>query len=187
MRKIIVHVAVSADGFIARPDGDIEWLNRIPDVSDYGMTAFFASLDTILWGRKTYDLALRFQKRGVVPQAFDPKLKHYVFSRRPPERHPAEVEFVRSGIRKFVTKLRTSSEKNVWVMGGAGLIGSLLDVGAIDEFDMHVMPVLIGKGIPLAMPKRRDVRLELAGSESYANGVVRLHYEVARASTEATA
>jgi dihydrofolate reductase len=113
-------------------------------------------------------------------------MKHYVFSRRPPKRHPAEVEFVRSGMRKFVATLRASSGKNVWVMGGAGLIGSLLDAGAIDEFDMHVMPVMIGKGIPLALPKRRDVRLTLAGSESYANGVVRLRYAVARASNGRT-
>ena len=63
-------------------------------------------------------------------------------------------------------------------MGGSGLIGSLLAVGAIDAFDMHVMPVLIGKGIPLAMPKRRDVRLELVGTESHVNGVVRLRYAV---------
>ena len=186
MRKIVVYIALSADGFIARPDGDIEWLNRIPDAGDYGMSALYASIDTILWGRKTYDMALAFQKKGVVPQAFDSKMKHYVFSRRPPKRHPAEVEFVKGPVRKFMARIRAEAGKNVWVMGGAGLIGSLLDVGAIDEFDMHVMPVMIGKGIPLSMPKRRDVRLELAGSESYTNGVVRLHYAVARASNERT-
>jgi dihydrofolate reductase len=178
VRKIVVCIAVSADGYIARPDGDIEWLNRIPDAGDYGMNEFYASIDTILWGRKTYDIALAFQKKGVVSQAFDPKMKHHVFSRRPPKRHPVEVEFVRGPVRNFMARIRAKAGKNVWVMGGAGLIGSLLDMGAIDELDMHVMPVMIGKGIPLAMPKRRDVRLELVGSHSYTNGMVRLHYAV---------
>ena len=95
MRKFIVYIAVSADGYIARPDGDVEWLNRRPRSIDYGIGAFYSSIDTILWGRKTYDMALGFEKKGVVPTAFDPKLKHYVFSRRPPKRPPAAVQFVR--------------------------------------------------------------------------------------------
>ena len=61
-RKIIVYIATSADGYIARPDGDVEWLNRRPDTIDYGMRAFYRTIDTILWGRKTYDWALDYHK-----------------------------------------------------------------------------------------------------------------------------
>src|SRR2546427_3827140 len=64
-RKIIVYIATSADGYIARPDGSVDWLNYPPTVGDYGMGAFYRSIDTILWGRKTIDVALGFQKEGV--------------------------------------------------------------------------------------------------------------------------
>jgi len=64
-RKIIVYIATSADGYIARPDGDVEWLNRRPRTVDYGMSAFYPTIDTILWGRKTYDLAFKLlQENG---------------------------------------------------------------------------------------------------------------------------
>jgi dihydrofolate reductase len=183
MRKIIVYVATSADGYIARLNGDVEWLNEIPGTSDYGIRDFYRSIDTILWGRKTYDLALAWQKEGVAGAEFDKKMKNYVFSRRPPKKaHPA-VEVVKGPVRKFIERLRAQPGKSIWVMGGAGLIGSLLDVGAIDEFDIHVMPVFIGSGIPLIAPKRRDVKLALLESRSYPEGVVRLHYAVERAST----
>ena len=65
MRKIIVYIATSADGYIARPDGDVDWLNRPQTAGDYGMRSFYGSIDTILWGRKTYELALDFQKQGI--------------------------------------------------------------------------------------------------------------------------
>ena len=85
MRKIIVYIATSADGYIARPDGNVDWLNRPQTAGDYGMPSFYRSIDTILWGRKTYELALSFQKQGIPGAEFDPKVRNYIFSRRPPE------------------------------------------------------------------------------------------------------
>src|SRR5947208_11694033 len=80
MRKIIVYIATSADGFIARKDGAVDWLDRPRTAGDYGMGKFWKSIDTILLGRKTYDLALRFQKEGkAIPSMGD--IKHYAFSR----------------------------------------------------------------------------------------------------------
>ena len=75
MRKIIVYIATSADGYIARPDGNVDWLNSRRFAGDYGMRAFYRSIDTILWGRKTYDVALEFQKQGIKGAAFDPKVQ----------------------------------------------------------------------------------------------------------------
>ena len=96
-RKIIVYIATSADGYIARPNGDVEWLNRLPDKVDHGMTAFYRTIDTILWGRKTYDWALAYsKKKGMKGGIFDKKLANYVFSRKPPKRAAPGVEF-RSG------------------------------------------------------------------------------------------
>ena len=178
MRKIIVSVAVSADGYIARPDGDVGWLDRPRTAGDYGMGAFYRSIDTILFGRKTYEVALDFQRKGVPGAEFDPKITNYVFSRRPPKSAPAGVAFVTQPIPAFARRLRAAPGKNVWMMGGAGLIASFLDAGEIDELILHVIPIFIGEGIPLVAPRHRAVPLVLRSSRRYSDGVVRLHYAV---------
>ena len=177
-RKIIAYLAVSADGYIARPDGDVEWLNRRKPV-DYGMGAFNRTIDTILLGRKTYDWAMAYMKRTGMKGIFDAR-PHFVFSRKPPKRpHPA-VQFVTEPVKKFAQRLRKAPGKHIWMMGGGELIASFLDAGEIDEFDMHVIPTLIGKGIPLIAPRHRDIELRLLKSRSFKDGVVRLHYEVVK-------
>jgi len=178
MRKIIVYIATSADGYIARPDGDVDWLDRPRTAGDYGMRSFYRSIDTILWGRKTYELALEFQKQGIRGSEFDANVKNYVFSRRPPRSGTAAVEFVTEPIPAFAKRLRATPGKNIWMMGGAGLIASFLDEGEIGEFIIHVIPIFIGEGIPLVQPRHRSIPLKLLGSRSYPDGVVRLHYAV---------
>jgi dihydrofolate reductase len=180
-RKIIVYIATSADGYIARPDGDVEWLNRRPDTVDYGMREFYPTIDTILWGRKTYDWLINYyKKRGKKDGLFDTKLANYVFSRKARRRAPAGVEFVSEPVKDFAQRLRATPGKQIWMMGGGGLIASFLDAGEIDEFDIHVIPVFIGEGIPLVAPRHRDVPLKLRSSRKYPDGVVRLRYEVPR-------
>jgi dihydrofolate reductase len=180
-RKIIVYVATSADGYIARPDGDVEWLNRRPDNVDYGMKEFYAKIDTILMGRKTYDWAIAYwKKKGKPDGMFDKKVKNYVFSRRPRRRGAPGVEFVTGPVKAFARRLRASRGKNIWMMGGGGLIASFLDAGEIDELEIHVIPVFIGKGIPLVAPRYRDVPLRLRSSRRYPDGVVRLRYAIER-------
>src|SRR5262249_2282878 len=180
MRKIIVYIATSADGYIARPDGSVDWLDRPRTAGDYGMRAFYRSIDTILWGRKTYELALDFQKRGVPSSEFDSTVKNYAFSHRPPRSVPAAVEFVTKPIRTFAKSLRAKPGKNIFMMGGGGLIASFLDAGQIDEFIIHVIPTFIGEGIPLIAPRHRNVSLKLRSCRRYSDGVVRLHYAVLR-------
>jgi dihydrofolate reductase len=180
-RKIIVYIATSADGYIARPDGDVEWLNRRPRTVDYGMRAFYPTIDTILWGRKTYDWLLDYyKKKGKKRGMFDTKLANYVFSRKPPKRAAPGVEFVSEPVNAFAQRLRGTPGKHIWMTGGGELIASFLDAGEIDEFDIHVIPTLIGEGIPLVAPRHRDVPLRLRSSRKYPDGVVRLRYEVAR-------
>jgi dihydrofolate reductase len=180
-RKVIVYIATSADGYIARPDGDVEWLNRQPRTVDYGMRAFYSRIDTILWGRKTYDWLLNYyKKKGKKTGMFDRKLANYVFSRKPPKRGPPGVEFVSEPVKAFAQRLRATPGKHIWMMGGGGLIASFLDAGEIDEFDIHVIPVFIGEGIPLVAPRHRDVPLRLRSAREYSDGVVRLRYEVMR-------
>ncbi len=179
-RKIIVYIATSADGYIARPDGDVEWLTRRPRL-DYGMGAFYRTIDTILWGRKTYDWSLEYQKKKDIKEGiFDKKVANYVFSRKPPKRAAPGVEFVSEPVKAFARRLRAIPGKHIWMMGGGGLIASFLDAGEIDEFDIHVIPTFIGEGIPLVAPRHRDVSLHLRSARKYPDGVVRLRYEIAK-------
>jgi len=158
MRKIIVYIATSADGYIARPDGNVDWLNRPRAAGDYGIRAFYRSIDTILWGRKTYDVALEFQKQGIKGAAFDPKVKNYIFSHHPPSSAAPPVEFVTEAIPAFARRF--------------------LDENEIDDFIIHVIPTLIGEGIPLIAARRLDVPLQLRSCRRYSDGVVCLHYSV---------
>ncbi len=181
LRKIIVYIATSADGYIARPDGDVEWLNRRPSNIDYGMRAFYRTIDTILLGRKTYDWAMKYaRKHRVKSGMFDSKVANLVFSRKPPKKAAEGVEFVSQPVKAFARRLRTTPGKHIWMMGGGELIASFLDAGEIDEFDIHVIPTLIGKGIPLISPRHRDVSLHLLSVRKYSDGSVRLRYEVAK-------
>jgi dihydrofolate reductase len=178
-RKIIVYIATSADGFIARSDGSVDWLDRPRPKGNYGMGTFLQSIDTVLWGRKTCDMALDFQKKGIPGSAFDTRVKNYVFTRGPlPSAAPAGVEFVSEPIKAFATRLQEEKGKDIWMMGGAGIIASFLDEGEIDEFMIHVIPKFIGEGIPLIAPGRRTVALKLISCTKFPDGVVGLHYTV---------
>jgi len=178
-RKIIVSVATSADGFIARPDGSPDWLDRPHPKGNYGMGGFYKSIDTILWGRKTCDMALDFQKKGVAGSTFDTRVKNYVFTRSPlKSAAPAGVEFVNEPIKAFATRLRETKGKDIWMMGGAGIIASFLDEGEIDEFMISVIPIFIGEGIPLIAPGRRTMPLKLISCTKFTDGVVKLQYAV---------
>lgn len=180
-RKIIAYIATSADGFIARPDGGVEWLERPRLKGNYGMGAFYKSIDTIIWGRKTCDVALEFQKKGVPGSAFDTRVKNYVFTHDLPQSEaPAGVVYVNEPVIAFATRLRAKKGKDIWMMGGGAIIASFLDEGEIDEFIIHVIPILIGEGIPLIAPRHRNVPLKLISCTKFTDGVVKLHYGVLR-------
>jgi dihydrofolate reductase len=178
-RKIIVYITTSADGFIARPDNSIDWLDRPRPKGNYGMDAFYKSIDTVLWGRKTCDMAIDYQNRGVAGTAFDTTVKNYVFTHTLPQSPaPAGVEFVTQPIKAFATRLRAKKGKDIWIMGGAGIIASFLDAREIDEFIINVIPKFIGEGIPLLAPARRTVPLKLISNTKFTDGLVKQHYAV---------
>ena len=135
-RRIVVNIAMSADGYVARTDGSLGWLTRRPaPKSFYGLPKFSRSIDAKILGRKTFDLSLEM---GASFRADD---VHYVFSRRPaPASVPAGVQFVTASISAFAERLRKQAGKNIWMMGGGEIIGSFLDEHAIDEFIITVVP-----------------------------------------------
>ena len=173
-RRVIVHIATSADGYIARPDGDLEWLTSRPAPKGfYGMNAFMRSIDTTLLGRKTYEVSRR------MGATFDSKSRSIVFTRHaPPRDAPSGVEFVNEAIGPFVDRLRAQPGKDIWLMGGGEIIASFLDEHAIDAFVISVVPVFIGDGIPLIARRHRHVPLDLHSIERFEDGLVQLHYRV---------
>ncbi len=173
-RKIIVNIAMSADGFIARADGNLDWLTTRPAPKGfYGLPKFSRTVDAKILGRKTFDISV---KMGANFGAND---SHYVFSRRTrPATAPAGVEFVTESIRTFVERLRKQDGKNIWMMGGSEIIASFLDEDAIDEFIVSIVPVFIGEGVPLIAARHREVPLRLLSSQKFPDGVVQLHYRV---------
>ena len=173
-RKVIVHIATSADGYIARTDGDLEWLTARPAPAGfYGIEAFMKSIDTKVLGRKTYDASLRMGAK------FSSKDRTIVFSRNPrPKDAPPAVEFTHEEIGEFVNRLRKTQGKDIWLMGGGEIIASFLDAQAIDEFVISVVPIFIGDGIPLIARRHRHTPLSLRSTEKFDDGLVQLRYAV---------
>jgi dihydrofolate reductase len=173
-RKIIVNIATSADGYIARTDGNLDWLTRRPAPKGfYGLPEFSRAIDAKILGRKTFDLSVN------MGASFNADELHYVFSRRqPPATVPAGVQFVTESIRAFAERLRKQAGKNIWMMGGGEIIASFLDEDAIDEFIITIVPTFIGEGIPLIAPRHREVPLRLLSLQRFPDHVVQLHYHV---------
>ena len=173
-RKVIVHIAMSADGYIARTDGDLQWLTTRPAPAGfYGIDAFMKSIDTKALGRKTYEASLRMGAK------FGSGDRTIVFSHHPrPKDAPATVEFTDEAIGVFVNRLRKSQGKDIWLMGGGEIIASFLEAQAIDEFVISVVPIFIGDGIPLIARRHLHVPLSLRSTERFEDGLVQLRYAV---------
>jgi dihydrofolate reductase len=173
-RRVVVHIAASADGYIAGPGGELDWLTSRPAPKGfYGIEAFVKTIDTKVLGRRTYDLSRR------MGAPFGGKDRTIVFSRRPPPADaPPGVEFASEDVGEFVRRLREQPGRDVWLMGGGDLIASFLDADAIDEFVLGVVPVFIGDGIPLIARRHRHAPLRLLSTERFEDGLVQLRYAV---------
>ncbi|MDO8625168.1 MAG: dihydrofolate reductase family protein [Candidatus Diapherotrites archaeon] len=169
-RRIIVFIASSLDGFIAGPHGEIDWL--FTD-QDYGYKEFYASVDTLLAGRKTYELANTFPEWPYTGKEV------FVFSRHPQKEKDARVKFETDPV-PFVKKLREISGKNIWLVGGGEIVSLLLDAGLIDELRVFVHPIVLGKGIRLFPFGTAQAKLELMDSHAFGSGLVELRYRVKR-------
>lgn len=173
MRKLLLYIATSIDGYIAKPDGSVDWLEAVPnpDQSDYGYAKFYASISTTLMGNATYQQVLSF---GEFP--YQGK-KNYVFSR---QSHPStmHVKYVNQDPTTFVKSLKKQSGGDIWLVGGGQLNTLMLDAGLIDEILLFQMPVALGSGIALFPGAKMTNPMKLSTSTSYASGVTLLHYAI---------
>ena len=164
-----IFIAQSLDGYIARPDGAIDWLRPF-DTVDYGYETFLADVGTIVMGRKSYELAMSF---GEWPY---PAARSLVITSQTLDNMPPPVTRVGSDVARLTTALKASGGKDVWIMGGAMTINAFLDAQAIDRIDLFTIPILLGDGIPLFTPGRTELPLKFAGTQTYDKGLVRLSY-----------
>lgn len=172
MRKVQLYIAASIDGYIARPDGGVDWLSKVEkEGEDYGYGSFIASIDTTLMGRKTYDEVLGFG----VPFPYM-NTANYVFTRqeRQPDNNP--VQFIREDPADFVGKLREQPGGNIWLIGGGGLNTVLLNAGLIDEMILSVIPIVLGEGIPLFGGQPKETHWKVAEHQVFDTGLVQLRY-----------
>ena len=170
MRRLRYSVAMSLDGFIAGPHGEYDWIVQDPS---FDFAALWNQFDTLLMGRRTYEVALtRFESIAQMG-----KKVVVVSTTLKPGGHPA-VTIVGSEVPAAVFALKDQPGKDIWLMGGGVLFRSLLDAGLVDTVELAVIPVLLGSGVPL-LPDGRRATLHLEKSETFSSGILRLNYSVA--------
>jgi dihydrofolate reductase len=166
-----VFIAVSLDGFIARADGSIDWLGLVEvEGEDYGYRPFLYSVDTLVIGRKTYEMALKFPQWPYVG-----KRCVVLSSARVLSSHGES--FFAGTPKELMDKLDAEGAKHVYVDGGA-VIQQFVAAGLVTEMTISIVPLLLGEGVPLFGNAEQDVRLELISSKAFASGLVQLRYRV---------
>ena len=177
-RKIILDLAVTLDGFIEGKNGEVDWCIMDPDM---GFTNFLNQIDTILYGRKSYNLWGQY-----IPNANDPdtdkeiwKLVHskekYVFSRTQIQTDN-QAKFINENILEEVIKLKNKPGKDIWLYGGASLITAFINLGLVDEFRLSIHPVILGEGKPLFIDIKQRLNLKMVNTRTFSSGVVQLFY-----------
>jgi dihydrofolate reductase len=180
MRSVTYGAACSLDGFIARRDGGIDWL-RFTDDARAVMQEYWPRIDTLLMGRKTWEVAARAGGGGG-----GGGMRTFVFSRTLQSIDAPGVTLVRDDAAAFVRALKAEPGKEICVMGGGELARSLLAEGVVDEVGLNVHPVLLGDGVPFLPPGGAQVELELAEWRAMAEGCVLLRYRTKPATAAGT-
>ncbi len=170
MRKVILYTAASIDGFIARENGAVDWLETPADGADYGYADFYKTIDTTIMGYKTYEQILSF---GDFPY---PDKKNYVFTRKQRSTQPY-VEFVNADVADLINQLKNEKGADIWLVGGGDLNAAVLKAGLLDEIWLYVMPIALGSGIPLFTTGNMTSRFSLEKSEVLSGSVVHCLYK----------
>ena len=185
MRKIIVNVAVTLDGFIEGPNGEIDWINH--DAADEmgegsAFDQFLSTVDAVFYGRISYDLWGQYQP-GSNASAAEKSLwqnvhskTKYVFSNNPKE--DGKATFISSAIAERVNEIKQEPGKNIWLYGGGSLISSFMNEGLVDAYQLAIYPVILGEGKPLFSNINNKIDLTLKEINTSKTGVVLINYEL---------
>jgi len=185
MRKVILGLGISLDGYIARKNGAVDWLSMD---WDYDWTAFFKTIDVVLMGRKSWDAALGMTpkpKKKSKSKASNPygAMETYVFSNTLETSGVDGVEIISGNLPEFIGNLKKKDGKNIWLSGGGKLAKSFFDEGLVDEIYLGITPILLGSGLPLFHELEREVPLRLVSCKickhkKEDNAMIELIYEI---------
>ena len=180
--RVTIHMVASLDGFIARKDGSVDWLETA-DSFEEGATmepeyveAFLKTVDCYVMGSHTYETALGFEAKGH-GWVYGDKPTFVLTSRELP-RHRDNVEFYSGDLASLVNERLRPAYCGIWFVGGGAVCGACLRLGLADEISYSIMPVLIGEGIPFFEGLDRDIALHLLEVKAYRSGMVALRYVV---------
>lgn len=172
-RKLVIYIATSLDGYIAKPNDDLDFLSIVEqEGEDYGYANFIETIDTVIIGRKTYD--------KVSTMTFDApygKKNTYVITRTP-RPDIGSIKFYTDDFIELIHKLKSEEgKKNIFCDGGAEIIDKLLKHDLIDEFTISIIPIFVGNGTKLFKDGRPEQRLQLISTQQFEKGLVQLHYQ----------
>lgn len=174
MRKISLFIAISLDGYIAKPNNDLSFLKIVEkEGEDYGYAKFTSAIDTLIVGRKTYDYV--FKEIG--SSHYDNVERDIYVITRTPKPNKGRVTFYTGDIAELVKKLKSENGKDIYCDGGAEVINELLKLDLIDEYIISIIPILLGNGTRLFKDGRPEQLLELISSKSFDTGLMQLHYK----------
>lgn len=180
--RVTVHMAASLDGFIARKDGNVDWMQTSDQFADGDsldpefVEAFLKNIDCYVLGSRTYQSALNFETRGL-GWSYGDKPTFVLTSRELPGARDS-VEFYSGDLRQFVNKHLRPRFRNIWFAGGSELCTECLRLGLVDEICYSILPILIGDGVSFFGKLDQDINLHLVDSKAYKSGMVELRYQV---------
>ncbi|MGG4487968.1 dihydrofolate reductase family protein [Metabacillus idriensis] len=169
-RKIVLFIAISLDGYIARLDGDISWLNEVQGAGDNGYSEFIESIDTVMMGKKTYDHVLLLTNNQY---PYDGKTS-YIFTRKEISTSP-DLHFTMEDPAVLAEKLKSQHGRDIWLVGGSELLDSFMKKNLVDEYIITTAPIILGDGIPLFKTMNPEIKLKLKSSNEYGE-FVQNHY-----------
>lgn len=170
MRKIKLYIAASIDGYIADPDGGLDWLSEYPITSElnYGYEEFFNSVDSVIMGGCTYRDILNMD----VIYPYKDKTSYIITRNKDYQTSIENVQFLSENIIETITALKEQQGKDIWLVGGGEIISMLLDNNLVDEMAITYIPKIIGEGIPLFPKMRTDSNWKLINCQSYHNNII---------------
>ncbi|MGK0209279.1 MAG: dihydrofolate reductase [Patescibacteria group bacterium] len=173
MGKVVLYIAMTLDGYIASENGSIDWLKKYEkntDGEDYGYGDMIAGMGSVIMGNSTYK---QIQTFGEYPYSdFD----SYVFTRNLSLEKDSHVTYVHDSVKELISSIQKKSDKDIWLIGGGKLISSFLETDLIDEYILTVVPILLGKGIPLFSGDFGVRNLKLNSTKGYKSGLMQMNY-----------
>lgn len=171
-RKVILYIAASLDGYIARQNDDIGWLSAVQRPNeDYGYNNFIEHIDTVIMGRKTYEKVLSFNIE------FPHKDKKCYVLSKTLKGADSNVEFFNGDVKDLISKLNSEEGKNIFIDGGSEAVREFRSKNLIDEYIISIVPMLLGKGIRLFKETDLEIKIKLVDSKLFDSGLVQLKYE----------